>query len=222
MTTKPLNGNTAVKRRDAILSLAMDVASSEGLEGLTIGRLSKLAGMSKSGLFAHFGSKEDLQLATVDHAKRIFRERVWHRASEVEPGIVRLRHMLRCWTDYIEGCGLRGGCFFAASGAEFDGRPGEVRDQLIRLIGSWIGYLEHETEAAMDLGHFDFQMNPERLTFELHAQVQEANLYRQLFGKEGAFDFARQSIDERLLSVATNSGKELLELYMSKPTPEEL
>lgn len=214
--TKPATQN----RRDSILDLAMDVASSEGLEGLTIGRLAKLADMSKSGLFAHFGSKEDLQLATVHHAKKVFREQVWHQVSDVDAGILRLRFMLRRWIDYIDGCGLQGGCFFAAAAAEFDGRPGGVRDRLVKMIKSWVTYLEEEVGNAIELSQIQGDADPARITFELHALVQEANLYRQLFDRRDAFDLARASVDARLLSASTESGRSLLQLEITNSTKE--
>lgn len=201
-------------RRDAILDIAMDLASSEGLEGLTIGKLAGLAGMSKSGLFAHFGSKEDLQLATVHHAQKEFRERVWRRVAEVEPGIVRLRFMARCWLEYIEDCGLQGGCFFAAASAEFDGRPGGIRDRLVKLIGSWVGYLEQGVTEAIELGHLGAEVRPAQLTFEIHALVQESNLYRELFGRGDAFAMARDAIDVRLMAASTDAGQALLSREM--------
>ena len=199
-----------MSRRDEILSVAMDVASSEGLEGITIGRLSKAVGMSKSGLFAHFGSKEDLQTSTVDFAQERFRTEVWDRVSERLPGIVRLRWMLRTWIAHIEGCGLSGGCFFSAAAAEFDGRPGAVQDRLVLLIRSWVDYLSQEIETSMEMGQIERGLSLERTTFQLHALVQESNLYRQLFDREDAFDLARDSIDAQLAVIATEKGKKLL------------
>lgn len=197
-------------KRMAILDLSVDLASLEGLEGLTIGRLSKLMGMSKSGLFAHFGSKEDLQVATVRHAQDQFREHVWDRVDEVEAGISRLRFMLHTWIEHIEYGGLRGGCFFSGASTEFDGRPGEVRDRLATLIRSWVGYLEKEISEAQSIGEVTDTVAAELLAFQLHAYVQEANLYRQLFQKENAFDLARASIDEKLFAVATALGAQRL------------
>ena len=198
-------------KRDQILELAMDVASSDGLEGLTIGSLSKLAGMSKSGLFAHFGAKEELQIATVCYAQEHFKENVWDRVQDVRPGIVRLRFMLFTWIHYIENNGLRGGCFFSAAAAEFDGRPGEVRDRIAVLTQKWIKYLEQEISVAQEMGQIVADENPERLTFSLHALVQEANLYRQLFGRGDAFDLARATIEERVTLIETKKGRAQLE-----------
>src|SRR5215469_3534185 len=120
----------ATKTRFEILSIAVDVASAEGLEGISIGRLATELKMSKTGIFAHFGSKEHLQLATVEAAKQIFMEQVIQPALQSPQGISRLKAMLERWLGYVERIVFRGGCFFAAASAEFDSRPGAVRDQI--------------------------------------------------------------------------------------------
>lgn len=197
-------------RREHILDLAMDEASASGLEGLTIGRLSTLADMSKSGLFAHFGSKEELQVATIEHAQQRFRERVWDRVDDTAPGVLRLRAMVRQWIDHIETDHLRGGCFFAAASAEFDGRPGGVREHIMKLVRSWVHYLEREVEVARKTGQLLTIVKPDLLAFDLHASVQEANLYRQLFEREDAFDLARLAVDAKLVSACTAEGRALM------------
>ena len=117
------------RTRRAILTTAVNVASVEGLEGLTIGRLATELEMSKSGLFAHFGSKEELQVSTVRAAAAIFVHRVIRDAEErFEPGIARLQAVLDSWIGYMERGTFAGGCFFAAATIEMDGRPGPVRD----------------------------------------------------------------------------------------------
>src|SRR5215208_1321943 len=119
------------RTRRAILTAAVNLASVEGLEGLSIGRLATELEMSKSGLFAHFGSKEELQVSTVRAAAAIFAHRVVRPAEErFEPGIARLHGMLDLWLDYMERGTFDGGCFFAAATMEMDGRPGPVRDAI--------------------------------------------------------------------------------------------
>jgi len=118
------------RSRQAILEVAVHLASVEGLEGLTIRRLASETGMSKSGLFAHFGSKEDLQLATVEAARSIFIENVIRPTFEAEKGLPRLKRLCEIWFDYAQNHVFRGGCFFAAASAEFDSRPGRVRDRI--------------------------------------------------------------------------------------------
>ena len=116
----------ATETRREILQFAVDIASAEGLEGLSIGRLATELKMSKTGIFAHFGSKEQLQLATVEAAGQIFLEKVVQPALKSPRGLPRLKAILEHWLEYVERVVFRGGCFFAAASAEFDSRPGAV------------------------------------------------------------------------------------------------
>src|SRR5215471_12370135 len=117
------------RTRESILRAAVDLASVEGLEGLTIGRLADELKMSKSGLFAHFGSKEDLQLATVQMARQIFVEQITRPALSAPKGMPRLWSIIDRWLAYIERGIFKGGCFFTAASFEFDSREGPVRDR---------------------------------------------------------------------------------------------
>ncbi len=181
-----------MSRREAILERAVEVASEEGLEGLTIGRLSSELGLSKSGLFGHFGSKEELQLAAVDAASAIFVREVIEPALSEPEGAPRLRAFCESWVGYLERKVFTGGCFFAAASAEFDGRPGPVRDKLARRPEACCSArLEKQAKLA---GVED----PDQLVFEVSSLVQGANAAYQLFGDERAFARARTAI-ERLL-----------------------
>lgn len=180
-----------MSRRDAILERAVEVASEEGLEGLTIGRLSSELGLSKSGLFGHFGSKEELQLAAVDAATAIFFREVVEPVLAEPEGAPRLRAFCDRWVGYLERKVFSGGCFFAAASAEFDGRPGPVRDKLLDLHQALHRELARQAELA---GAGD----PEQLVFEVHSLVLGANARYQLFGEKDAFARARSAI-ERLL-----------------------
>jgi AcrR family transcriptional regulator len=186
---------TAAKRgeetREAILERAVDLASEEGLEGLTIGKLAAELGMSKSGLFSHFGSKEELQLATVGAAARRFVETVVAPSAGEEGGLPRLRALCDAWVDYLERSVFPGGCFWAAAATEFDDRPGPVRDAIQGAMAAWIEGLAREAEAA---GAED----PHQLAFELHALVQGANTAARLLGDRSAFGRARAAIRARL------------------------
>ena len=180
-----------MSRRDAILERAVEVASEEGLEGLTIGRLSSELGLSKSGLFGHFGSKEELQLAAVAAASAIFFDEVVKPALAEDEGAPRLRAYCEGWVGYLEREVFSGGCFFAAASAEFDGRPGPVRDTLRDGQRTWFDELEKQAgKAGLE--------DPAQLVFEVHALVQGANARYQLFGEKDAFARARRAI-ERLL-----------------------
>lgn len=197
--------------RESILARAVDLASIEGLEGLTIGRLASAHSMSKSGLFAHFGSKEELQLAVIDAARDVFIRDVFQNQPPREPGLPRLRSLALSWLGYIESGLFRGGCFFAAASAEMDDRPGRVRDRIVELTRQWMDTLAREAEAAVDAGHLAPETDPPQLAFELHAYVQEANWAFQLHGDSAAFDRARRAIDRTLRIQATTEGLEQID-----------
>jgi AcrR family transcriptional regulator len=176
------------RTRAAILERAVDLASIEGLEGLTIGRLASDLGMSKSGLFGPFGSKEELQLATVDEASTRFAREVVQPALAKPEGAPRLRALCAGFIDYLERGVFAGGCFFGAASIEFDDRPGPVGDRVREAIAAWIGYLE-EQAAAGGAG------DPKLVAFELQALAQGANSAFRLFGDRETFARARRAID---------------------------
>ncbi len=198
------------RTRQAILEAAVHIASEEGLEGLTIGRLASELSMSKSGLFAHFGSKEELQLATVEAARAVFVREVIQPAFAAEKGLARLWSLCEVWLAYVRGEVFRGGCFFTAAAAEFDGRPGAVRDRVAEIMGEWLAVLRRsvsEAQAARQLGP---EADPAQLAFELNALEMGANWAFQLHGDRQAFARAREAILERLRRHATADGLPLL------------
>jgi AcrR family transcriptional regulator len=181
-------GREARRTRAVILERAVDLASIEGLEGLTIGRLASDLRMSKSGLFGHFGSKEELQLATIEEASTRFVRAVVEPALDKPEGEPRLRALCMGFIDYLERGVFAGGCFFGAASIEFDDRPGPVGDRVRDAIGAWIAYLETQATAA---GAGD----PKLLAFELQAMAQGANSAYRLFGDPATFNRARKAID---------------------------
>ncbi|GAB4151833.1 MAG: TetR/AcrR family transcriptional regulator [Planctomycetaceae bacterium] len=198
------------KTRQQILAVAADLASAKGLEGLTIGTLAKLLGMSKSGLYAHFGSKEDLQLAVIDLARQRFEATVLPPATQLPDGLPKILALLTSWADSIEHSTYRGGCFFAAASAEFDDRPGPVRDEIARLTKQWLDLLTQGFESARMLKQLKSRSDPAQMAFEVHAFVQEANWARQLLNDKQAFARARRSIRACLEREATAKGKKLI------------
>ena len=197
MTTRPTvlyHTDRASNTRQEILRTSMDIASAEGLEGLSIGRLATELQMSKSGIFAHFGSKEHLQLATVDAAKQVFLGQVVQPSLTHPRGIPRLGAMLENWIGYVERIVFRGGCFFAAASAEFDSRPGRVRDEIASLTKAWLIALQDEIAFARSSKQVKADVDPVQVAFELHAYVQEANWAFKLFNDKSAFSHARQAI----------------------------
>ncbi len=193
--------------RASILRAAVDIAAIEGLEALTVGRLATTLDMSKSGLFAHFGSKQDLQLATVDAARAVFFENVVQPAIAAPPGLPRLEALCEAWLVYAEHEVSRGGCFFSQAAAEFDARPGPVRDRIAASLGEWMTGLEHVVKEAIDAGHLESNTDPAQLAFELHALEVAANAARQLFGDKKAFKRARVGIESRLAAARPRTRK---------------
>ena len=186
-----------VKTREAILRRAVSIASVEGLEGLTIGKLASDLGISKSGLFAHFGSKEELQLAVVEAARVIFVDRVVRPAYH-ERGLKRLRALYENWIAYSDEKTFPGGCFFSAVSLEFDDRPGKVRDQIMKLMKVWLNTLEDTTRAAQAAREIKKDVDPHQLAFEMHALATAANWSSRLFQDKTAFRVARTAVLQRL------------------------
>jgi len=195
-------GAKAARTRQEILALAADLASAEGLEGLTIGRLAAELRMSKTGIFAHFGSKEELQVATVNRAKEVFLEQVVKPALAKPRGLKRLQAMLTSWLKYVEHAVFRGGCFFAAASLEFDSRPGRVRDGVAALTKAWMDALRNEIAHAKAQKEIAPGTVPAQVAFELHAYVQEANWAYKLYGDRSAFARARRAITDRVRSAS--------------------
>ena len=199
------------RTRRAILQAAVNVASVEGLEGLSIGRLASEMQMSKSGLFAHFGSKEELQVSTVRAAAAIFTHRVITPAVEThEPGLRRLCSMLLSWQDYIERGVFEGGCFFAAATVEMDGRPGPVRDAVAAQMTRWAGLLTEYIRDAIARGELRPDTDPEQLGFELDALGTAVNSGWQLHEDSAVFARGRRAIRSRLEQDATELGLAVL------------
>ena len=193
----------ATATRREILRVAVDIASAEGLVGLSIGRLAAELKMSKTGIFAHFGSKEHLQLATVETAQQIFLEKVVQPALKSPRGLLRLKAMLEHWLGYVERIVFRGGCFFAAASAEFDSRPGAVRDQIADLTKAWMVGLQEEIAFAQSNKEILTSLKPAQLAFDLHAYVQEANWAFKLFNDKSAFLLARRAIADHLAAASS-------------------
>jgi AcrR family transcriptional regulator len=187
--------------RRAILGRAADIASVEGLDGLTIGRLANELRASKSGVFAHFGSKEELQLATLAAATRTFTERVVAPALAEPPGLGRVWRLCEAWLDYAEQRVFPGGCFFFSAAAEFDARPGRVRDAVAAARRRWLDLHEATIAEAVDRGELA-GVDPAQLAYELDALAMAANLGCLLHDDATAYARARTAILARLRAAA--------------------
>jgi AcrR family transcriptional regulator len=182
----------------AIVDGAARLATTEGLAGLSIGRLAQEIGMSKGGLYAHFNSKQELQLAAVAAAEDVYSAEVVAPATEVAEGLERVRELCERYLSYVERGVFPGGCFFASTAAEWDTRAGPVRDRVRAVLTDWIHLLETNVRTAQDHGDLDSDLDPGQLTFEINALLHEANGHYLLFRDRAVLERARLAIDDRL------------------------
>jgi len=197
------------RTRQSILRRAAQLASAGGLEEVSLQRLAGDLGISKSGLFAHFGSKEELQLATVEEAARIFTHEVLKPGLSVPTGLGRLWALCNAHLSYQERKVFLGGCFFEAAAAEFDHRPGPVREAVVEKVRYWAGSLARAAREAQAAGEVDPGVDPEQLAWELGSLLSGANGLHGIDGGSLAFERARRAIRDRLQRVATHSAAAL-------------
>lgn len=188
--------------RRAVLRASVDIASVDGLEGLSIGRLATELGISKSGLFAHFGSKEELQLATIRAARRIYADNVVTPAFEVEPGLGRVWALSLHWLEYSRLRVFPGGCFFQKVSHEYAARPGAVRAALAAVHREWMELIESTIREAVEREELD--ADPKQLAFDLDAYFESANLASILLADESVYAQARQAVRARLVSAVVD------------------
>ena len=186
------------RSRRAILREAAKLATTEGLTGLSISRLADAVGMSKSGLFAHFGSKEELQLATIETASEIFEEEVVAPAQAEADGIGRLRALTEGFLRHVEERVFPGGCFFASVAAEMDTHPGPVRDRAIEMTNGWFAELLAAVRDAQAEGAIDAGEDPAQVAFELNAYLLMGNAAFVAMDSPVPLAAARRAIDRRL------------------------
>ena len=181
-----------------IVDAAARLATIEGLDGLSIGGLAQEIGMSKSGLYAHFDSKEELQLATIAAAEDIYAAEVIAPAMDAPEGLERLELLCTRFLSYIARGVFPGGCFFLSSAAERDSRRGPVLDRLRGVLSFWTELLEANVRAAQRSGDLESEVDPSQLTFEINAMLHEANGAYVLFRDSAALARAREAIDDRV------------------------
>ena len=197
-----------VKRSDgarthaAILEAATRLASVEGINGLSLGRLAAELNVSKSGLYAHFGSKEQLQLDTIDAALEIFEREVVTPAETAAPGKRRLEALLAAYFSYLERWVFPGGCFFAALIPEIDATEGTLHRKVVALERAWQEFLVSYIERAQQLGEIRDDVDPVQLTFELYACMEMANYHFVLFRDPAPLERGRRAV-ARLLDDAS-------------------
>jgi AcrR family transcriptional regulator len=186
------------RSRQTILRAAANLATVDGLEGLSIGNLAAHIGMSKSGLYAHFGSKEELQLATVETARTILAAEVVEPTETISDPLERLRALLDRFLGYVERGVFQGGCFFASAEAEFGNRPGAVRDKIRAAQQEWRAGLEGLIREAQKAGSVDPGEDAAQLAFELDAYLLMGNTGFVLHDDPAYLEQARAAIERRL------------------------
>jgi AcrR family transcriptional regulator len=207
MTTGTMNQRSRAQRhpradgertRGAILHAATSLATVDGLEGLSIGNLAAAIGMSKSGLYAHFGSKQELQLATVTEAERIFNEQVVQPALAARPGLAQLVAVCEAFLDYLQDRTFPGGCFFAAAALEMGTRPGPVKERVAAIQSGFAALLRGFAATALAQHELAAREDPRLLAFEMHGVLLAAHTSFVLHDDPAFLDLARQVVYQRL------------------------
>ena len=193
----------AARTHTAILDRAVHMASTDGLEGLTIGRLAGDLGMSKAGVIGHFGTKEELQLEALAAATERWRHEVWDPVAGEEPGLRRLRALAARWSAFLGDCPFPGGCFLSAASFEFDDRPGPVRDALVTMVQTWQDALDRAIRAAVDEGHLRADTDAGQLLFEIHGLILALHHDARFLRHAGAEERARAAFARLLAHAAT-------------------
>lgn len=183
--------------RAAILDMALDLASREGLEGLTIGVLAEKMRMSKSGVFAHFGSREDLQIAVLKRYRHQFEQEVFYASLSEPRGVPRLQAMFARWVDRVT-VEIASGCIFISGAAEYDDRPGAIRDELVAMVLAWQEALLKCAQQAVDAGHLRADTDVQQLIYEIYGMVLALHHDARFIKRPGSVERAHTGF-ERLL-----------------------
>jgi AcrR family transcriptional regulator len=194
------------RTREAIVREAVSLATLDGLEGLSIGNLAGALEMSKSGIYAHFGSKQELQLATVEEARRIFQAQVIAPALAAPAGRAQLVALCDAFFDYLGRRTFPGGCFFAGAALEMGSRSGPVREQIAAFQGGFTALIRQFVVTAQEQHELPADEDPDALTFELNGIILAANTGFVLRDDDSALDLAR-TVVRRRLGITTNDTK---------------
>jgi AcrR family transcriptional regulator len=198
----PRHSNAAAaETRESIVREAVQRASRDGLEALTIGTLAAELDMSKAEVIGPFGSTEALQLAAIEAGNEIFRREVWSPAAEQEPGLPRLTAICDAWLAHLSGGSFPGGCFITAAATEFDGRPGPVRDFVNTTLTLWLRVLAREARTAIANGELPADTDPRQVAFELNSIAMGVNQGIQLRSDPQAVRHGRRAMERVLAPV---------------------
>jgi len=188
--------------RAAILDAALALASQMGLEGLSIGALAEVTQMSKSGVFAHFGSREELQISVVRQYHIKFSEEVFEPSMRARRGLPRLRTLFDRWFKRVS-VEIDAGCIYISGAVEFDDRPGPVRDALVGMVQTWHGALVRAIRIAIDEGHLRADTDPQQLLFEVHGLILALHHDARFLRRPGADARAREGFENVLTRYVT-------------------
>jgi AcrR family transcriptional regulator len=188
--------------RAVILDAALGLASHVGLEGLSIGALAEVTQMSKSGVFAHFGSREELQIAVVREYHARFEDEVFRPSLKQPRGLPRLRTLFERWVKRV-AVEIDSGCIYISGAVEFDDRPGPVRDALATMVQAWQGALERAIRIAMDEGHLKRDTDPMQMLFEIHGLILALHHDARFLRTPGSIERARRAFEHVLERYTT-------------------
>ena len=181
----------------AIVDAALALATQIGLEGLSIGGLAEATGMSKSGVFAHFGSREELQISVINEYHTRFEEEVFYPAMQEARGLPRLRALFRHWMNRTS-VEIDSGCLYISGAVEFDDRPGPVRDALVNSVKSWLGALQRAIGQAREEGHLRADLDEQQLAFEIHGLILALHYEARLLHSPGSIERATAAFENLL------------------------
>jgi AcrR family transcriptional regulator len=191
--------------RASAVDAGIDLASIEGLEGITIGRLASELGMSKSGLIGRFGDKQALQRAVLAAAVERFTDAVWRPAEAFEPGLPRLEAIVDAWIGHLRQGVFPGGCFVTTASVEYDSRLGPLHDDVAKVVRRWLGVLEAEARRARAAGDLPRHRDPADVAFELHSLASGGGVAARLIGDVAALDRTREAMRRAIgLPAATS------------------
>lgn len=202
--------------RAAILEAALGLASHVGLEGLSIGALAEMTGMSKSGVFAHFGSREELQISVIREYHAKFEEEVFYPAIRDQRGLPRLQTLFRRWVNRVS-IELDSGCIYISGAVEFDDRPGPVRDALADMVRAWHQALDRAIRLAIEAGHLRVDTDSRQILFELHGLILALHHDARFLRNPGALERAQAGFRRITEPCLTDTGRAVMGL--SEPIP---
>ncbi|GAB3387535.1 TetR/AcrR family transcriptional regulator [Massilia agri] len=188
--------------RAAILDVALELSSRDGLEGLTIGLLADRMNMSKSGVFAHFGSREDLQLEVVKLYHHRFEQEVFFPSVREPRGLPRLQSMFDRWLGRVS-VEIASGCIYISGAVEYDDRPGPIREELVKMVQAWQGALQRSARQAIEVGHLRADTDADQLVYEMYGLILALHHDARFLRMPGSVDRARRGF-ERLIENYRN------------------